>query len=89
MELELVVLLVERAVESVDTRTDVVDELGTEVWRVWLVWLVDDELAGAPEDALLEELPPQPDSSTSVTAIAAPPVIHDLGLARESPTARL
>jgi hypothetical protein len=56
---------------------------------VWLVWLVDDELADAPEDELLEELPPHPDSSTSVATIAAPPVIHDLGVARENPTVRL
>jgi len=46
-------------------------------------------VGGALEDELPEELPPQPDSSTSVAAIVAPPVIQDLGLARASLMARL
>jgi hypothetical protein len=56
---------------------------------VWLVWPAADEVAGALEDELVEELPPQPDSATSVATIAALQVIHDLGLARQSPTARI
>jgi hypothetical protein len=46
-------------------------------------------LAGALEDELVEELPPQLDSARSVATIAALQVIHDLGLARQSPTARI
>ena len=48
-----------------------------------------DALAGALEDELLEELLPQPDRITSIAAIAALPMIHDLDLAQEVPTARL
>ncbi|MGN6868887.1 MAG: hypothetical protein ACTHMY_10860 [Solirubrobacteraceae bacterium] len=59
------------------------------VWLVWLVWLVDDELTSTLEDELLDELPPQPDSSTSVAAVATLLAIHDLGLARDSLMARL
>lgn len=51
------------------------------LWLVWLVWPVDDELAGAVDDEVLEELPPQPDTSTSIAAATALSATHDLGLA--------